>query len=42
MKNGLYFDELSETVKTAQHAAFDETMNDLANKPPNAHHLGLF
>jgi hypothetical protein len=40
MKNVLYFDELSETVKSAQHVAFDEAMNDLVDKPPNARLLG--
>ena len=36
MKNVLYFDTVTETVKTAQHVAFDESMNDLTDKPPNA------
>jgi hypothetical protein len=36
MKNILYFDNITETVKTAQHVAFDEAMNDLEDKPPNA------
>jgi hypothetical protein len=36
MKNVLYFDVETETVKTAQHVAFDESMNDLDIKPPNA------
>jgi hypothetical protein len=40
MKNVLYFDELGKTVKTAQHVAFDEAMNDLVDKPPNARLLG--
>jgi hypothetical protein len=40
MKNILYFDSLTETVKTAQHVAFDEAMNDLPEKPPNAQLLG--
>jgi hypothetical protein len=39
MKNVLYFDTVTETVKTAQHVAFDEAMNDLDEKPPNAHLL---
>jgi hypothetical protein len=40
MKNVLYFDNRTETVKMAQHVAFDEAMNDLSNKPPNAQLLG--
>jgi hypothetical protein len=40
MKNVLYFDVETETVKTAQHVAFDESMNDLHIKPPNACLLG--
>jgi hypothetical protein len=40
MKNVLYFDSITETVKTAQHVAFDEAMNDLPDKPPNARLLG--
>ena len=36
MKNVLYFDLETETVKPAQHVAFDESMNDLDFKPPNA------
>ena len=38
MKNILYFDLETETVKDAQHVAFDESMNDLkeSDKPPNA------
>jgi hypothetical protein len=36
MKNILYYDTITETVKTAQHVAFDESMNDLDIKPPNA------
>jgi hypothetical protein len=37
MKNILYFNTV--TAKTAQHVAFDEAMNDLNEKPPNAHLL---
>jgi hypothetical protein len=40
MKNILYFDSVTETVKTAQHMAFDEAMNNLPDKPPNAQLLG--
>jgi hypothetical protein len=40
MKNTLYFDTVTETVKSAQHVAFDEAMNDLDDKPPNARLLG--
>jgi hypothetical protein len=36
MNNFLYFYVETETVKTAQHVAFDESMNDLDIKPPNA------
>jgi hypothetical protein len=36
MKNVLYFDTMTETIKTTQHVAFDEAMNDLDEKPPNA------
>ena len=38
MRNVLYYDTVSELVKTTQHCAFDEAMNDLAHgkKPPNA------
>ena len=36
MKNILYYDSVTETVKTAQHVAFDEVMHDLDDKPPNA------
>jgi len=41
MKNVLYYDVVTETVKEAQHVAFDEAMNDLsaAEKPPNARML---
>ena len=39
MKNILYYDSVSSSVKTAQHVAFDETMNDLDDKPPNARML---
>jgi hypothetical protein len=39
MKNILYFDTITEQVKVAQHVAFDEAMNDLDDKPPNAHLL---
>jgi hypothetical protein len=41
MKNIIYFDLESETVKTAQHVIFDESMNDIANKPPNARLLNM-
>jgi hypothetical protein len=41
LKNVLYFNTLSKTVKTDQHhIAFDEAMNDLVDKPPNARLLG--
>jgi hypothetical protein len=30
---------MTETVKTTQHVAFNEAMNDLDEKPPNAHLL---
>lgn len=36
MKNILYYDTDTETVKEAQHVTFDESMNDLDVKPPNA------
>ena len=36
MKNVLYYDVETEVVKTAQHVAFDEAMNDVDDKPPNA------
>jgi len=36
MRNILYYDTESEQVKTAQHVAFDESMNDMTDKPPNA------
>ncbi len=39
MKNVLYFDVETETVKTTQHVAFDESINDLDIKPTNAHLL---
>jgi hypothetical protein len=39
MKNVLYFDVETETVKLAQYVAFDESMNDLDIKPPNTHLL---
>lgn len=41
MKNVLYFDELTETVKAAQHVAFDEAMHDVIDKSPNARLLGF-
>jgi hypothetical protein len=34
LKNVVYFDTVTETVKTAQHVAFDEAMHDLPEKPP--------
>jgi hypothetical protein len=36
MKNVLYFNVAMETIKMAQHVAFDESMNDLEDKLPNA------
>jgi len=36
MRNILYYDTDSGLVKTAQHVAFDEAMNDMVDKPPNA------
>ena len=39
MKNVLYYDVETKTVKTAQHVAFDESMSDLGIKPPNMHLL---
>ena len=36
LSNVLYYDTVTETIKTAQHVAFDESMNDLDDKPPNA------
>jgi hypothetical protein len=41
MKNIIYFDLKSETVKTAQHVIFDESMNNIASKPPNAQLLNM-
>jgi hypothetical protein len=41
MKNIIYYDTDSETVKTAQHVIFDESMNDVARKPPNARLLNM-
>jgi hypothetical protein len=40
-KNILYYDMDSETVKTAQHAVFDEAMIDHPSLPPNARLLTL-
>ena len=36
MKNALYYDPETESVKEAQHVGFDEVMHDLDEKPPNA------
>jgi hypothetical protein len=36
MKKIIYYDIESETVMEAQHVWFDEGMNDLLEKPPNA------
>jgi hypothetical protein len=36
MKNVLYFDVETETVKSCQNVIFDESMNDVTDKPPNA------
>ena len=36
MKNALYCNLEHETIKTCQHVIFDEAMNDLEEKPPNA------
>ncbi len=36
MKKIIYYDIESETVKEGQHVWFDEGMNDLLKKPPNA------
>jgi hypothetical protein len=41
MKNILYFDTETETVKSAQHVIFDESMQDLDQPPPNARLLSL-
>ena len=41
LHNVLYYDLETETVKTCQHVAFDEAMNDLVDKPPNARLLNL-
>jgi hypothetical protein len=41
LKNILYFDTETETVKSAQHVVFDEAMQDLDHPPPNARLLGL-
>jgi hypothetical protein len=39
MKKVIYYDIESENVKEAQHVRFNEGMNDLLEKPPNAHLL---
>jgi hypothetical protein len=36
LKTIIYFDTKSETIKTAQHVIFDESMKDLDSPPPNA------
>jgi hypothetical protein len=36
LKNLLYFDLDSHEVKSAQHARYDEGMNDVPDPPPNA------
>jgi hypothetical protein len=41
LKTIIYFDVETETVKTAQHIIFDESMKDLDTPPPNAHLLGM-
>jgi hypothetical protein len=41
LKTIIYFDTESETIKTAQHVIFDESMNDLETPPPNARLLGM-
>jgi hypothetical protein len=41
LKTIIYFDTESETVKTAQHVVFDESMNNLETPPPNARLLGM-
>jgi hypothetical protein len=41
MKNVLYFDVETETVKPAQHVAFDESMNDLDFKPPDRNYTAM-
>jgi hypothetical protein len=40
MRNVLYYDLETETVTSSQRVAFDEAMNDLEDKPPNARLLG--
>jgi hypothetical protein len=40
-KNIMYYDLETETVKTAQHVVFDETMVDHPSPPPNARLLAL-
>jgi hypothetical protein len=40
MNNIIYYDVVTETIKTAQHVIFDETMKDLDHPPPNARLLG--
>jgi hypothetical protein len=40
-KNIMYFDVDTETIKTAQHVVFDETMVDHPDPPPNARLLAL-
>jgi hypothetical protein len=40
-KNIMYFDTDTETIKTAQHVVFDETMLDHPSPPPNARLLAL-
>jgi hypothetical protein len=40
-KNIMYYDTETETVKTAQHVVFDETMIDHPSPPPNARLLAL-
>jgi hypothetical protein len=41
LKTIIYFDVESETVKTAQHVIFDESMQDVDTPPPNARLLGM-
>jgi hypothetical protein len=40
LKNILYFDLYSHDVKSAQHARYDESMNEVADPPPNARQGG--
>jgi hypothetical protein len=41
LKNIIYFDIETETIKTAQHVIFDESMQDTDQPPPNARLLAM-